>query len=108
MDFKLNLKKTFQNMDGKSIKMGEGAGDLTVKDALKMVCVAELPEDTKGSGQEVLDKKMKNWDIYMKISNTLVDEIELTPEEITHIKLRAPFILNVLTLGPLINMLSGK
>lgn len=107
MDFKLNLTQRFLNLDGKEFLKEDNKTPSTLKDILRMVVTAELPTDTQGNPQDVLAKKMKNWDIYMKVT-TAGDEVELTPEEITHIKERAPFILSILILGPLMNLMTGK
>lgn len=106
MDLKLNLKYQFLNVDGSPMMM-DPKTPMTVKETLKVIATAELPNDTQGSSQEILIRKMNNFEIFLK-AREAEDEVELTSEEITTIKERAPYILHSHVLGPLINLLSGR
>ena len=104
----VKLNETFADLDNNPIKIAPNSDkNMTVRDALKVICTAELQSDTQGSAQDVLSKKMNNFDIYLKVREAK-DEVDLTVDEVKHLKDRAPFILNVLTLGPLIRMFEGK
>lgn len=102
----VNLELRFPDLDGKDIPKSPDK-PMTFRDAMKVVCTAELATDTQGGAQEVLTNKMNNFEIYLKVREAL-DIVEFTPEEVVHLKKRAPFILNTLVLGPVIKVLDGK
>lgn len=107
MDYKLNLTQKFLDLDGKPMKVSD-TKDLDVREAIKITVTAELQSDTQGSPQDVVTKKMNNFEIFLKVRDMDTDTVDLTSEEVTHLKDRIPFVLHVLALGPLMNMLNGK
>lgn len=103
---KLLLNTTFKDLDGNDMK-DESGRVMTVKDALKIAVTGELPEDTQGGGQQAIETKMRNFDIYLKIREAR-DEVDLTPEEIVHLKPRIAKIFHVLVVGPLLKSFAGS
>lgn len=108
---KLNLDQKFENIDGGTMKevnpMTKTEKDVTLRDVFKVAVTAELEGDAQGASQEVLNRKMKNFEIYLKIREA-AESIELTAEEIVHIKERVIRVYSVLIAGPTVNMLNGK
>jgi len=101
---KINLAQTFKDLDDNLMK--DGDKPVTARHVIRVATTAELPEDSQGSSQEALERKMKNYDLYQKVSTCVDSEIELTPEEVVHIKQRISKIFGVLIVGPMVKLLA--
>lgn len=116
MDIKLNA--TFENLDGSVMKEqllgadGKPNGQfktITMRDVLRVAVTAELQEDTQGSGQEVIERKMKNYDIFLKVRDAAdSNSVDLSVEDIVHIKPRIGKVYHTLIAGPTLKILEGK
>lgn len=104
---RVNLGMKFLDTDGKIIVDGKPPREQTSRDAIKLALTAELPEDTQGSPQQVLENKMKNFDLYLKVREETGDFINLTAEEIVLIKPRLGKVFSVLICGPMVKMLDA-
>jgi hypothetical protein len=105
---KVDLTQKFYNLEGKELE--EGGRQVTLYDVLRVAVTAELPEDAQGGGTAALDVKMKNYDLYLEVTDAGKDceEFELTPEQAVHLKGRIPKIFSILICGPVVRILDGK
>lgn len=113
---KLSLLSTFEGLDGKPLieiaETKDAAGlivpavHLTVQSILKTVCTVDVKEDGEGSPQDIIKKKMLNFELFLRARENQI--IELTTEEIVHLKERVAKVCNILVMGPLLKMLEGK
>lgn len=109
VNLKLNLSTVFEALDGTYFKDEKGEY-VHMKDVIRTTVTAELPDDGQGNAQDVIAKRMQNFDIYLKVRNLEEGQtdIELTPEEIVHIKNRVVKIYHTLISGPTVRILNGK
>lgn len=105
---KVDLTQSFFNLEGNVIE--EGGRKVTLYDVIRVAVTAELPTDSQGGGTAPLDIKMKNYDLYLEVTDAGRDceEFELTPEQAVHLKERIPKIFSILICGPVIRILDGK
>lgn len=105
---KVDLTQKFFNLDGKELE--EGGKQVTLYDVIRVAVTAELPEDAQGAGNAALDVKMKNYDLYLEVTDAGkdCDDFELTPEQAVHLKGRIPKIFSSLICGPVVRILDGK
>jgi len=109
---KIDLDLTFQTLDEKTIPKFEGNNNipLLLSDVLRMAATAELSEDTSGGGIRALEIKQKNFDLNLVVSKAQRSKtrfIELTEDEITHLKPRIAMAWTTLVAIPAINHLTN-
>lgn len=105
---KVDLTQKFVNLEGEPIK--EDGKALTFYDVIRIAVTAELQEDGQGASSAALDTKMKNYDLYLEVTEAGKNcvDFEITLEQALHLKNRVPKIFSTLICGPVIRILDGK
>lgn len=99
----VKVTETLKTFDGKTMKDGDGQGNM-IDATLKLAVVNALLAPIKG--QESGVEKVKKYELARKVYQN--DEVELSAEDISLIKSRIGDMFPALVVGQCFEMLEGK
>lgn len=103
----VNLGLKFPNIDNSGNMLDQdGAKETILKDVLKIALASELKTDSEGSQVDVVERRLKNYDLLADIRDSVDDAITITPEQADYLKNRVAVIFPTLIAAPAIKHLN--